>query len=123
MTDIPQRNVPTQKLEQDWKHAPVAQAADETSASTRSGPGKPDGEASTRPAAAPTMAYIYRIPGCGCVVAACVDESAHQREVEKFKRSREHKGFALAHVTVDEARALPWGWPCEHMKAAGDVRA
>lgn len=68
------------------------------------------------------MAYVYRIPGCGCVVAASVDAPEYAREVAKFKEDKAHSGFVLAHMTVEEARAIPWGWPCEHMKAAGDVQ-
>jgi len=64
------------------------------------------------------MGYCYRIPGCGCVVAAQVDGPAYKREVAKFKRDVSLRGFELAHLPVEEIRALPWGWPCKHLKAA-----
>lgn len=69
----------------------------------------------------PRMAYVYRVPGCGCVVAAQVDDRAYARDVARFKRDKSHTGFVLEHMTVDQARAIPWGWPCEHMKAGGNV--
>lgn len=65
----------------------------------------------------PRMGYVYRIPGCGCIVAAQVDDPKYPRDVAKFKNAKDKRGFDLAHLPVEEIRALPWGWPCEHMKA------
>lgn len=71
-----------------------------------------------RPAASDVeMGYCYRLPGCGCVVAASVDRPEYAREVAKFKRDSTMRGFTLDHLPVEEIRALPWRWPCEHMKA------
>ena len=67
------------------------------------------------------MGYVFRIPGCGCVVAAQVDKPEYAREVAKFKRDRALQGFVLDHLPVDEIRALPWGWPCEHLKVAQEA--
>lgn len=68
-------------------------------------------------ASTPEMGYVYRLPGCGCVVAAQVDRPEYKRDVAKFKRDVKMRGFTLDHLTVGEIRELPWGWPCEHMKA------
>jgi len=66
------------------------------------------------------MGYAYRIPGCGCGVAVQVDGPEYARDVEKFKRDKAMAAFDLAHLPVEEIRALPWGWPCEHMKARAE---
>jgi hypothetical protein len=65
------------------------------------------------------MGYCYRLPGCGCVVAATLDGDtpAQKREVTRFKRDPKLQGFTLDHLPAEEIRSLPWGWPCEHMKA------
>lgn len=65
----------------------------------------------------PRMAYVARIKECGCVVAASVDEPAYASDTAKFVAREIREGFNVDRVTVGEARALPWGWPCEHMKA------
>lgn len=61
--------------------------------------------------------YVWRIPGCGCVVAAQIDDPKYARDVSRFKRDKSMEGFVLDHLPADEIRSLPWGWPCEHMKA------
>lgn len=64
------------------------------------------------------MAYVSRIKECGCLVAAQVDLPQYRRDVAKFVAKEIREGFNVERVTVEEARALPWGWPCEHMKRA-----
>lgn len=64
------------------------------------------------------MAYISRIAECGCVVAAHVDLPEYAKETAKFVAKEIRDGFTVERVPVEEARALPWGWPCEHMKRA-----
>jgi hypothetical protein len=59
------------------------------------------------------MAYVARKP-CGCVVAATVDEPRHAKDVAKSIAKWVRAGDAVERMTVGEARALPWGHPCEH---------
>lgn len=96
---------------------------DSTAAANKFGPGEIEGVARSQDrnleAPGPTaaeMGYVWRIPGCGCIVAAQVDRPEYQRDVAKFKRDKRMGGFTLAHLPVEEIRSLPWGWPCEHMK-------
>lgn len=67
------------------------------------------------------MGYAARLPGCGCVVAAQMDRPEYASDVRRFKR--EHLGFTIDHLPAEEIRALPWGWPCEHMKAGAITEA
>lgn len=64
------------------------------------------------------MAYVARIKECGCVVAASVDEPGYAKDTAQFVAREIREGFNVERVTVEEARSLPWGWPCEHMKEA-----
>lgn len=66
------------------------------------------------------MGYAARLPGCGCLVAAQVDRPEYKRDVSKFRR--DHASFPIEHLSLDEIRSLPWGWPCEHMKAGAVTR-
>lgn len=64
------------------------------------------------------MAYVSRIKECGCVVAASVDDPAHAADTSRFVANEIRQGFTVERMEVKAARALPWGWPCEHIRAA-----
>lgn len=64
------------------------------------------------------MAYVARIKECGCVVAASVDLPEYAGATAKFVAKEIREGFNVERMPVENARALPWGWPCEHMKRA-----
>lgn len=68
--------------------------------------------------AASRMVYVARAKECGCAVAVSVDEPQYKSENAKLIAQKVRAGFVVERMTVDEARALPWGWPCEHMKRA-----
>ena len=63
-------------------------------------------------------AYVSRIKACGCVVGATVDLPEYAADVAKFVAKEIREGFEVERMTTEAARALPWGWPCEHMKRA-----
>lgn len=67
------------------------------------------------------MAYVSRIQPCGCVAAVMVDmpEFPDNNDcVLEFERDHISRAYIVEHLPLAEAQALPWGWPCEHMKAA-----
>lgn len=85
----------------------------------REGSGSAQGAPSGAVAEPERMGYASRIPGCGCVVAVQVDDPKYKRDTAKFLAAEARQGFVLERHPVEFIRSLPWGWPCEHMKAAG----
>lgn len=56
--------------------------------------------------------YIARKPDCGCIVMACVDESAHAKDIAKEIARCVRAGLIIERVTVGYVRTHDFG--CKH---------
>lgn len=51
-----------------------------------------------------TMAYAGRVPGCGCLVAATIDNPERKKDVAKFVQEMIRDGLEVSRVDTEEVR-------------------
>lgn len=53
-----------------------------------------------------SMAYAGRVPGCGCLVAATIDNPERKKEVAKFVQEMIADGLEVSRVDSEEVRLI-----------------